>query len=570
MLRKKFICFSLLVLIITIGAVSASQNITSENNLQADNTTENTFENIQNTIEKAEINSTIILNGTYEGSGSEIVIDKDITIDGLGNTTLDANHQSRIFNITSNNVILKNINFINAKSPTNGGAITSSGQLTVINCNFINNTVNNGHEYHYLLDEFGYALEYTGQGGAINANNDLIVFNSSFINNSAHIRAYYRSMDWTDHLDEGEGGAINCLGNLNIEKSNFSKNFHKSIRACNSNIQNCNFENQEGIFVAVRDCNVSFTNSSFNNCSGIKSYYTNINLNMNQCNFTNGKNNLIDIYDMGNVIINNSIFENNKFSLYDTSLIEITGTTKLINSTFINNSVSNTAILKLDSYNLKNCTFINNHDATILSNNKMLNDSLSKFYLFEAKVRNNLAKTYYGSKKSVMVDILNKLSKKRSDELWGIKVYINGKRKTYFDDNPMYDLYEDSLKFLVSTWKVGTYTVVVKPDNSYTQPTTFKITVKKAPTIVKAPKVTNKYKKSSYFKVKVTHKITKKAVKNTYIKLKIDKKTYKIKTNSKGIAKFNTNKLKFGTHKVAISSGNANYKISAKSQIKIK
>ena len=82
--------------------------------------------------------------------------------------------------------------------------------------------------------------------------------------------------------------------------------------------------------------------------------------------------------------------------------------------------------------------------------------------------------------------------------------------------------------------------------------------------------MTNKYKKSKYFKVTVKNKATKKVVKNTYVKIKIDKKTYKIKTNSKGIAKFNTKKLKIGKHKVTITSANVNYQMSAKSTITIK
>ena len=96
------------------------------------------------------------------------------------------------------------------------------------------------------------------------------------------------------------------------------------------------------------------------------------------------------------------------------------------------------------------------------------------------------------------------------------------------------------------------------------------MTIKKAPTSVKAPKVTNKFKKSKYFKVTVKNKVTKDPVKKTVIKLKIGKKTYNVKTDSKGVAKFNTKKLKVGKYKVVISSGSDNYKISAKSTIKIK
>lgn len=96
------------------------------------------------------------------------------------------------------------------------------------------------------------------------------------------------------------------------------------------------------------------------------------------------------------------------------------------------------------------------------------------------------------------------------------------------------------------------------------------INVKKAKTIVKAPKVTNKLGKSQYFKVGIYSKANGQAVKNRYVKIKIDKKTYNVKTNKKGIAKINTKSLKTGKHRVVISSGNSNYKISAKTAIKIK
>lgn len=49
-------------------------------------------------------------------------------------------------------------------------------------------------------------------------------------------------------------------------------------------------------------------------------------------------------------------------------------------------------------------------------------------------------------------------------------------------------------------------------------------------------------------------------------------KTYALKTDKKGVAKYNVKKMKLkkGNHKVVISSGNANYKVSAKSKITIK
>lgn len=96
----------------------------------------------------------------------------------------------------------------------------------------------------------------------------------------------------------------------------------------------------------------------------------------------------------------------------------------------------------------------------------------------------------------------------------------------------------------------------------------------KVKTIVKAPKIKAKFKKSNYFKVTVKDANTKKALINVKIKIKVftgkKSKTYNVKTNKKGIAKINTKKLKVGKHKVIVSSGDGKYLISAKSQITIK
>lgn len=515
MFGKKFICISLMIFIITIGAVSAAENITLENESQSPETT-NTFEDVQKTIEKAEFNSTIILNGTYEGSWNEIVIDKDITIDGLGNTTLNANQNSRIFNITSGNVILKNLNITNGYSSAYGGAIVSTGKLTIINCNFINNNVYGTFDY-LSWKEAGY-----GEGGAIYTDTDLTVINSTFTDNCAKYLGSYHDMDVDVYMgDSGRGGAICSWGNLYLENSNFTKNSRFSVNSYkNATILNCIFK------------------SSSIYCNEFAYLY------VNNCDFKDAK------ISSGNLTLNNSKFIGIK---HGNALIS-SEYAKIINSTFINNTAKNTAILVIDDYELKGCIFKNNRDATILSKNTMLNDSLKPTYL-KAKNMNQLTKTYYKSGKSLKIS-----------SIYDVNIYINGELDYYEG----YDFDSSCYILPVSTWKAGTYTIYLESGVKYFKDSTFRITVLKAPTIVKAPKITAKYKKTKYFKVTVKHKTTKKAVKNTYIKLKIAKKTYKVKTNSKGIAKFNTKKLKVGTHKVTITSGNSNYKISAKSQIKIK
>lgn len=90
----------------------------------------------------------------------------------------------------------------------------------------------------------------------------------------------------------------------------------------------------------------------------------------------------------------------------------------------------------------------------------------------------------------------------------------------------------------------------------------------KSQTTVKAPKLTKSLNESKTFDITVKDKKTKKPVKNLVIKLKIGKKVYSVKTDSKGIAHFNP-KLDVGSYKVAIYTDNIKYSVSAKSTIKI-
>jgi hypothetical protein len=179
----------------------------------------------------------------------------------------------------------------------------------------------------------------------------------------------------------------------------------------------------------------------------------------------------------------------------------------------------------------------------------------------------------FNSSKTFNIKLINKMTNKPvSNVKLKIKVYTGTKYKTYSrttDKNGM-------IKFKASTFAAGTHKVIITgTDKNYkidnTQAT---IKITKASTSVSAPKVTNKYRKSKYFKVTVKSKVTKKPVKALKLKLKVytgkKYKTHVIKTNAKGIAKLNTKSLKIGNHKVVISSGSKNYKVSKKSTIVIK
>ena len=95
----------------------------------------------------------------------------------------------------------------------------------------------------------------------------------------------------------------------------------------------------------------------------------------------------------------------------------------------------------------------------------------------------------------------------------------------------------------------------------------------KTKTTVKAPGVTAKYKQNKYFKVTVKN-YKGNPIKKLNLKLKVytnnKYKYYKIKTNSKGIALFNTKKLNAGSHVVYIYNADKKYDITKKSKIVIK
>lgn len=118
----------------------------------------------------------------------------DLTIDGNGHT-IDAQNNSQIFNITGNNITLKNIIFKNALTKKSGGAILNfKGAIKVIDCEFINNTTSQG------------------DGGAIcNWNGNMEVNHCEFNNNCS----------------EKDGGAIFNGGEIIISHSDFHNNISK-------------------------------------------------------------------------------------------------------------------------------------------------------------------------------------------------------------------------------------------------------------------------------------------------------------------------------------------------------
>ncbi|MBQ6512238.1 Cna B-type domain-containing protein, partial [Methanobrevibacter sp.] len=107
----------------------------------------NTFQDIQNAVNAASPGEIIYLrNVTYTNANSNsILINKNVTIIGAGESVLDAQGKSGIIRIEGTpSVVLENIAFKNGNT-NQGGAINAGGStLSVNDCHFENNTANQG------------------------------------------------------------------------------------------------------------------------------------------------------------------------------------------------------------------------------------------------------------------------------------------------------------------------------------------------------------------------------------------------------------------------------------------
>lgn len=193
-----------------------------------------------------------------------------------------------------------------------------------------------------------------------------------------------------------------------------------------------------------------------------------------------------------------------------------------------------------------------------------------------AKITAKKVTDYYKGVKYFTVKLTNtKNNKPIYDAKVNIKVYVSSTRYYNYNGNTGAN---GQLRLALDTLKPGSYKVVVAGADSKdysAKQVTSKIVIKKAPAKLTPKKLTAKKGAKSYFKVTVKNKKTKKVIKGVKVKIKVytgkKSKTYTVKTNSKGIAKLLTKKLKVGKHKVVVSSANKYVTAKkAKSTIKIK
>ena len=183
---------------------------------------------------------------------------------------------------------------------------------------------------------------------------------------------------------------------------------------------------------------------------------------------------------------------------------------------------------------------------------------------------------YYNSGSTFVVKLTNSKNKK---PIYAAKIKIQIKTsKVKYNPITTHTDMNGKARLNLNGLAPGKYKVVitgVDSKNFNAKKITKTIVVKKAPAKITPKKLTAKKGAKKYFKVTVKNKKTKKVVSGVKVKVKVytgkKAKTFTAKTNSKGIAKILTNKLKVGKHKVVITSANK-YVVAkkAKSTIKIK
>ena len=374
------------------GSISGLEELDSDNELSLNNGLNNivssnndnepysepgtgTFTDLQELINQANPNSVINLPCNYKYNSENdtslkngIVIDKmGLTINGNG-CTIDGSNLARIFQITSEDVTLNNISFINGNISFNnkayGGAIYwQSNNGMIANCSFANNSGSNG-------------------GAVYIVGNKTIVANSSFVENKGVV-------DRTG-LTSNRGGAIYWEGaNGTLSNSSFEKNTLIYTYPSSSST----FVHMKGGAVNWEGENGTVENCSFTKNSVIGQYGYNYHwYRHGDAVYWNGKN--------GKLV--NSSFVENAGSQEDGGAIEWQGDNGIIaNSSFINNTAEfEGGAIRCDGNNVTvaNCSFVNNsgsHGGAI-DWGDVYTKRGNNGVVINCTFVNNTAKTYYG------------------------------------------------------------------------------------------------------------------------------------------------------------------------------
>lgn len=166
------------------------------------------------------LNDDVLLDGFDYVVGETILIDHDVSIAAKDYSTISAENNNVIFNVSSNaKLTLSNLNLTNANG-VKGGAIYNNGVLVLNNCTFVNNKATFGGAIYnngtMILNNCTFESNIASvSGGAIyNLQDDLTIHDSTFIGNYAKIK---------NGILQG-GAIVNYANNLTVDNCSFVKN----------------------------------------------------------------------------------------------------------------------------------------------------------------------------------------------------------------------------------------------------------------------------------------------------------------------------------------------------------
>lgn len=277
MFKKFILILSILSLILVCASAVSADDL--------NDTVASDFDELSNEITLTHENQTLNLQRDYvltNTTQKHIVIDKPITIDG-NNHYIESVDTQRVFWVLADNVVIKNVNFINSRpGELAGGAISWFGNNGVLeNCNFTNNSASsaggavlwNGNDaiinncnfesnnVFYgvatsLVDGDGYDKSMliiqivNSEGGALfMSGNNAVVNGCSFTNNAALLNGGAISVSWGSNITISNsrfknnsasynGGAIDLNGdNVTIVNSTLTDNTPKDLFSNGLNTQ---------------------------------------------------------------------------------------------------------------------------------------------------------------------------------------------------------------------------------------------------------------------------------------------------------------------------------------------
>ena len=555
--KKTIILLALVVFLLSIAGVSASEigdTIASENANTIELSTDNNIEdNLQTSEENEALASTdydeaiaqtdtevlgadsakysdlaneinqsgnIKLNHknyTYDEGAKAITISEDNkVIDGDGAVIDMAGSTIRAFYISGSGVTIKNLTIKNANYKGDGGAICFYSTGTVSNCNFVDNKATDE-------DSWGGAIRmYSGS-----------VENCNFTNNTAG--------EW--------GGAIMFEYTGTVSNCNFADNtageWGGAILMDSGNVTNCYFADnsayQGGAILSVGYLGITVDTCIFKTGSDTTYNTRNLPPTLNVDNFTT-------VYGSG---------EKLTFDLKTNSSIPVT-----------NGNISISVYFKDNGEWVRNYTCLSGEgwipDLPVGSYIAVFNTEYAEFQRINRTITINKVNSTitlddivldYGETKNVTVTTTGAT---------GITAKIGESEANV-----------DGFVISIPLLDVGNYTLTVTtiPDDDHNPVTKdIKVTVKKATPKLTAKKKTFKTTPKTKKYTIVLKDNTGKAIKKAKVTLKVKGKTYKATTNSKGKATFKITKLnKKGTFKATVTyKGNKYFnKVSKKAKIKV-